>query len=96
MTHWRKRSYMQKSERKQIARYHEELLEEMKQEQQETRENLRVLSEKIDDIYQKVEQSQESIQGEIEDLSKLVKTLLINSLLDEMEEELRSTRKRPK
>jgi len=25
-----------------------------------------------------------------------VKTLLINSLLDEMEEELRSTRKRPK
>ena len=56
---------MQKSERKQIARYHEELLEEMKQEQQETRENLRVLSEKIDDIYQKVEQSQESIQGEI-------------------------------
>lgn len=96
MTHWRKRSYMQNRERKQIARYHEEILEEMKQEQQETRENLRVLSEKIDDIYQKVEQTQESIQGEIEDLSKLVKTLLINSLLDEMEEELRSTRKRPK
>ena len=88
MKAWQKKKYIQKRDTKNMVKYYEVILEEMKREQKETREALKALSKEIDSLSGKIMQNQKGMQEEMESLNKLMKTLLINSLLDEMEEEL--------
>ncbi len=96
MKAWQKKKYIQKRDTKNMVKYYEVILEEMKREQKETREALKALSKEIDSLSGKIMQNQKGMQEEMESLNKLMKTLLINSLLDEMEEELGGNGKGPR
>lgn len=85
MKRWKKRSYIRKQEWLQIEDYYKETLDEMKKEQTEIRQHIEKLSDKIDNFCAKMERGQGGIQEELGVLEKLIKMLLVNSLLDEVE-----------
>ena len=85
MKRWKKRSYIRKQEWLQIEDYYKETLDEMKKEQTEIRQHIEKLSDKIDNFCAKMEQAEGGIQEELGVLEKLIKMLLVNSLLDEVE-----------
>lgn len=90
MKRWKKRSYIRKQEWLQIEDYYKETLDEMKKEQTEIRQHIEKLSDKIDNFCAKMERGQGGIQEELGVLEKMIKMLLVNSLLDEVESNIDS------